>query len=50
MSKSPHIQRWRWTMEEFGSTIEYIKGPRNVVADALSRLDTDVSSTTASSK
>jgi hypothetical protein len=31
-------------------TTEYIKGPRNVVADALSRLDTEVSSTTASSK
>jgi hypothetical protein len=50
VSKSPRIQRWRWTIEEFGPTIEYIKGPRNVVADALSRLDTDVSSTTTSSK
>jgi hypothetical protein len=50
VSKSPRIQRWRWTIEEFGPTIEYIKGPRNVVADALSRLDTEVSSTTASSK
>jgi hypothetical protein len=50
VSKSPRIQRWHWTIEEFGPTIAYIKGPRNVVADALSRLDTDVSSTTASSK
>jgi RNase H-like domain found in reverse transcriptase len=50
VSKSPRIQRWRWTIEEFGPTIEYIKGPQNVVADALSRLDTEVSSTTASSK
>jgi RNase H-like domain found in reverse transcriptase len=50
VSKSPRIQGWRWTIEEFGPTIEYIKGPRNVVADALSRLDTEVSSTTASSK
>jgi putative transposase len=48
VSKSPRIQRWRWTIEEFGPTIEYIKGPRNVVADALSRLDTEVSSTTTS--
>ncbi len=50
VSKSPRIQRWRWTIEEFGPTIEYIKGPHNVVADALSRLDTEVSSTTTSSK
>jgi Integrase zinc binding domain/RNase H-like domain found in reverse transcriptase len=50
VSKSPRIQRWRWTIEEFGPTIEYIKVPRNVVADALSRLDTDVTSTTASSE
>jgi RNase H-like domain found in reverse transcriptase len=48
--KSLRIQRWRWTIEEFGPTIEYTKGPRNVVADALSRLDTEVSSATASSK
>ena len=26
-------------IEEFGPTIEYIKGPKNIVADALSRLD-----------
>jgi hypothetical protein len=50
VSKSLRIQRWRWTIEEFGPTIEYTKGPRNVVANALSRIDTDVSSTTASSK
>ena len=31
--------RWRLLIEEFGPTIEYIKGPKNVVADALSRLD-----------
>ena len=40
VSKSPRIQRWRWTIEEFGPDLEYINGPRNVVADALSRLDT----------
>ena len=26
-------------IEEFGPTIEYIKGPKNILADALSRLD-----------
>jgi hypothetical protein len=30
--------RWRLEIEEFGSTISYIKGEHNVVADALSRL------------
>jgi putative transposase len=48
-SKSSRIQAWHWTIEEFSPCIEYIKGPRNVVADALSRLDTEVSSTTKSS-
>jgi hypothetical protein len=38
--KSPHIQRWQWTIGEFGLDLEYINGPRNVVADALRRLDT----------
>jgi RNase H-like domain found in reverse transcriptase len=50
VSKSQCIQRWRWTIEEFGQTIEYIKGPHNVAADAPSRLETEVSSTTTSSK
>jgi len=31
--------RWRLIIEEFGPTIEYIKGPKNVVADILSRLE-----------
>ena len=30
--------RWRLLLEEYGPKIEYIKGPKNVVADALSRL------------
>ena len=30
--------RWRLLLEEFGPEIVYIKGPKNVVADALSRL------------
>jgi hypothetical protein len=30
---------WRLVLEEYGPELEYIKGERNVVADALSRLD-----------
>jgi hypothetical protein len=33
------VMTWRLLIEEFGPTIHYIKGPKNVVADALSRLD-----------
>ena len=31
--------RWQLLIEEFGPTIEYIKGPKNIIADALSRLN-----------
>ena len=41
MFKSPRIQRWRWIIEEFNPIIKYINGPRNEVADCLSRLDAD---------
>jgi hypothetical protein len=41
--------RWQWTIEEFGPDLEYINGPRNVVADALSRLDTEMSHSTYNS-
>ena len=34
-----HIMRWQLLIEDFGPTIKYIKGPKNIVADALSRLD-----------
>ena len=34
-----HIMRWRLLIKEFGPTIEYIKGPKNIIANALSRLD-----------
>ena len=30
---------WQLLIEEFGPTIEYIKGPKNLVADVLSRLN-----------
>ena len=33
------IMRWQLLIEEFGPTIEYIKGPKNIIANALSRLD-----------
>ena len=31
--------RWQLLIEEFGPTIEYIKGPKNIVANVLSRLN-----------
>ena len=32
------VMRWRLILEEYGPTVEYIKGERNIVADALSRI------------
>ena len=37
--------RWRLILEEYGPVLEYIKGENNVVADALSRLHIDKTST-----
>ena len=34
------IIRWRCLVEEYGATFEHIAGSKNVVADALSRLET----------
>ena len=34
-----HIMQWWLLIDEFGPIIEYIKGPKNVVADTLNRLD-----------
>jgi hypothetical protein len=31
--------RWHLIKEEFGPTMEYIKGPKNIVADTLSHLE-----------
>ena len=31
--------RWRLILEEFSPELIYIKGSKNIVADALSRLD-----------
>ena len=33
------VMRWRLLLEEYGPTLQYIKGPKNIIADALSRLD-----------
>lgn len=33
------VLRWRMVLEEYGPELIYIKGPDNVVADALSRLE-----------
>jgi len=33
------VMRWRLLIEEYGPTLEYVKGVTNVVADALSRLN-----------
>jgi hypothetical protein len=35
------VMRWRLVLEEFGPDLQYIKGERNVVTDALSRLEID---------
>ena len=33
------VMRWRMVLEEYDPELVYIKGPDNIVADALSRLD-----------
>jgi len=33
------VMRWRLILEEYGPQLEYVKGEKNIVADALSRLD-----------
>ena len=32
------VIRWRLIIEEYGPDLRYIEGPKNIVADALSRL------------
>ena len=36
---SDRVYHWRLLLEEYGPTIEYIKGIHNTVADAISQLD-----------
>ena len=43
--QSRRIQRWRWVIEEYGPKLTYLPGEKNVVADALSRLDADFTET-----
>ena len=38
IKSSQQVMRWRLLQEEYDLEIEYIKPPRNVVADAFSRL------------
>ena len=38
LKTSQRVMRWRLLLEEYGPEIEYIKCPKNVVADALSKL------------
>ena len=33
-----HIMQWHLIIEEFGLTIKYIKGPKNIVGDTVSHL------------
>jgi hypothetical protein len=35
------VMCWRLVLEEFGPDLQHIKGEKNIVADALSRLDFD---------
>ena len=35
------IIRWRLLLEEFGAQFEYVKGQKNIIADAMSRLNAD---------
>ena len=38
---SDRVMQWRLYIEEYSPDLQYIKGEKNVVADALSRLDRD---------
>jgi hypothetical protein len=40
---SDHVYQWRLLMEKYGPKIVYIKGIHNTAADAISRLEYDLS-------
>ena len=41
---SSRVMRWRLLIEEFGPELVYLQGKKNIVADALSRLDIEKNS------
>ena len=41
MHNSSRVMRWRLLIEEFGPELNYLPGEKNVVADCLSRLESD---------
>jgi hypothetical protein len=41
LKSSDRVFRWLLLLEEYGVTFEYLPGKKNVVGDALSRLDID---------
>ena len=41
LKASDHVLCWLLLLEEYGVTFKYLSGKKNVVADALSRLDID---------
>ena len=41
VSQSQRVRRWHCVIDEFAPVFKYIQGTKNLVADALSRLDAD---------
>ena len=40
-TQTPKVMRWKLAIQEFDFQVEYIEGPKNVVADSLSRIVRD---------
>ena len=41
MFNSDRVMQWRLNIEKYSPDLQYTKGEKNVVADALSKLDMD---------